>query len=399
MEKNKSILFYPGKIGSISIKNRFVRSATFEHAATEEGCVTDGYRKIYDKLARGHIGLLITGMIYTSKNGKSYHGQVGLHSDDTIDGLTSVTENVHQNGSTIFAQLAHGGRQTQVQGWRPMAPSATRPDMIYKVYPRSMSHKEIIESIEGFGEAAKRAKRAGFDGIQIHGAHGYLVSEFLSPYFNQRTDEWGGTPEKRFLFIKRVYTAIRDAVGDDYPVAVKLNADDYTPKPGLSIQETTEHVQRLVEIGIDAIEISCGTLCFSMFNQSRGNVPVRAFSRTMPLPFQPFAGLFIKATYPEKQFNFQEAYNLWACSHLKSSMAGVPLILVGGIRDFQGMEEIVKDNKADFISMSRPFIAQPLIVKKWQKGDRTPPICLNCNNCLGGLALEEQLRCNRKRVF
>ncbi|ABW67300.1 oxidoreductase [Desulfosudis oleivorans] len=399
MKTNDSILFSPAKIGGITIKNRFVRSATYEGVANEDGTATEAYLKIYELLARGHTGLIITGMIYTDISGRSYPKQAGLHSDKTIDRLSEVTEAVHQHGSAIFAQLVHGGRQTEVGGIRPKAPSATRPDLIYQVYPRAMHHQEIVEAVKGFGEAAKRARKAGFDGIQIHGAHGYLVSQFLSPFFNRRNDEWGGSPEKRFLFLKRVYETIREAVGADYPVIVKINVDDHTPKPGLSIEEVAGHIKRLVEMGIDAVEISCGTLSFSMFKQIRGNVPVRAFAKTKPLPIQPVARLVLKNAFPEKRFAFEEAYNLWACRYLKASMGNVPLILVGGMRNFQGMGKIVAEGEADFISMCRPFIAQPMLVKQWEEGNEKPPVCVNCNNCLGGLALQEPLRCNRNRVF
>jgi len=399
MKTNDSILFSPGKIGGITIKNRFVRSATFESVANEDGTATEAYQKIYESLARGNTGLIITGMIYTATSGKSFVKQIGLHSDKTIDRLSAVTETVHQHGSVIFAQLVHGGRQTQLQGMRPKAPSATRPDLIYQVYPRAMGHEEIVEVVKGFGAAAKRAQKAGFDGIQIHGAHGYLVSEFLSPFFNRRNDEWGGSPEKRFFFLKRVYETIREAVGVDYPVTVKINVDDHTPKPGLSIEEVAGHVRRLVEMGIDAVEISCGTLSFSMFKQIRGNVPARAFAKTKPLLIQPFANFLLRNVFPEKRFTFEEAYNLWACRYLKAPMGNVPLILVGGMRNFQGMEKIVKEGEADFISMARPFIAQPMLVKQWEEGNEKPPVCINCNNCLGALALHEPLRCNRNRKF
>ena len=399
MKTNDSILFSPETIGGITIKNRFVRSATFEGRANDDGIVTDGYLKIYKSLAQGNTGLIITGMIYTATNGKSYTTQAGLHNDATIGPLSAVTETVHKHGSIVFAQLVHGGRQTQLQGKRPKAPSVTKPDLMYQVYPRAMSQKEIVEAIKGFGEAAKRAQKAGFDGIQIHGAHGYLVSEFLSPYFNRRNDEWGGSPEKRFRFLERTYEEIREAVGTDYPVTVKINVDDHTPKPGLSIEEVTGHIERLVKMGIDAVEISCGTLAFSMFNQSRGNVPVRAFSRTKPLPIQPLARLLLRNVYPEKRFTFEEAYNLWASRYLKPFMGDVPLILVGGLRDFQGMEKIVTEGDADFISMCRPFIAQPMLVKKWEEDTEAPLVCINCNNCLGGLALHEPLWCNRNRAF
>jgi 2,4-dienoyl-CoA reductase-like NADH-dependent reductase (Old Yellow Enzyme family) len=387
------------QIGGATIKNRFVRSATYENSADEDGSITENYFKIYSRLSSGNIGLIITGMIYTSDDGKSYSRQAGLHTDKGIQAFADLTEHVHENGSKMFAQLCHGGRQSQVQGFRPMAPSPGKPDTIYKVYPRAMTHDEIMNVVKSFGQAAKRAQKAGFDGIQIHAAHGYLVSEFLSPYFNRRKDEWGGSSAKRFNLLKRVYESIREATGGNFPVIVKINIEDNTPKPGLRIEESAEHIGRLAEIGIDAVEISCGTLAFSMFNQSRGNVPVDAFAKTMPAPFRSPARMFLKMQYPENKFKFYENYNNWACGKVKQLMHDVPLILVGGLRTYQVMEKIIREKDADFVAMSRPLIREPLMIKNWIECDRKAFTCTNCNNCLGGLALHEELKCNQNRAF
>ncbi|MBU1168569.1 MAG: NADH:flavin oxidoreductase [Proteobacteria bacterium] len=399
MDIAESLLFTPGKIGQLSINNRFVRSATYENTANSDGSITEDYLKIYRTLSKGNIGLIISGMIFTSIDGKSYSRQAGLHSDHVIQSYSHLTDMIHENESKIFAQLCHGGRQTQVQGLSPRAPSVSRPDLIYKIFPRSMNHKEIVHVIKTFGDSAKRAKHAGFDGIQIHAAHGYLISEFLSPFFNSRNDEWGGSSEKRFRLLKEVFESVRDAVGTSYPVTVKINIQDYTPKTGLSLEESIEHIKRLVDLGIDGVEISCGTLSFSMFNQSRGNVPVQAFAKTMPLPFRPFTRLLLRSVYPEIKFRFYENYNLWASKDIKPIMGDTPLILVGGLRSYHALEDILNRNEADFVSMCRPFIRQPLFVKNWSEGNVKPLTCTNCNNCLGGIALHEQLRCNRNRVF
>ncbi|HZD59762.1 MAG TPA: NADH:flavin oxidoreductase, partial [Anaerolineae bacterium] len=337
--------------------------------------------------------------------GKSYLRQAGLHSDKMIEGFSMLTERVRQNGSRIFAQLAHGGRQSLVQGVRPAAPSFGMPDLIYKVVPRSMGVKEILKAIQDFGSAALRAKKAGFDGIQIHGAHGYLVNEFLSPYFNRRTDEWGGTPENRFRFLKRVYESIRESVGTDYPITIKLNVSDHTPGTDIPIEEVVEQATHLVAMGIDAIEISCGTLAYSMFHSSRGKVPVKGFSRTQPILMQPLASFLLNRAFPEENYTFEEAYNLWASSYIKPVLGDVPLILVGGLRTFQTMEPIVQEGKADFISLSRPLIREPFLVKKWQEeregenGNWRIPTCLNCNKCYVGVANHKALTCNEQQVF
>ncbi len=399
MNKDDRILFTPKTIGKVTIKNRIVRSATFENAANKDGSIGDEYIKIYDKLSRGEIGLIITGMIHPSDNAKSYHRQAGLHSDDRISAFSAMNDRVHQNGSMIFAQLCHGGRQSNVLGLRPGAPSTGMPDFIYRVCPRPMNNREILSAIKNLAVAAKRAQKAGFDGIQIHAAHGYLISQFLSPYFNRRRDEWGGSAEKRFNFLKRVYESMREAVGSSYPITAKMNIGDHTPKPGLTIEESAGHIKRLVELGIDAVEISCGTLCFSMFNQSRGQVPVEVLSQAMIRPLQPFARMTLKLAFPEKKFNFYENYNLWACDVIKPLLGNIPLILVGGVRDYESMSGIVREQKADFVSLCRPFIRQPMFVKSWAEGDVKKLTCNNCNKCFGFVPLDESVRCNLNRSF
>jgi len=399
MNKDERILFTPAKIGNVTIKNRFVRSATFENAAGKDGSIGGEYIKIYDTLSKGETGLIITGMIHTGDEGRSYHRQAGLHSDEMISAFLAMNDKVHRNGSKIFAQLCQGGRQSNVLGLRPGAPSTGMIDLIYRVYPRPMQNREILSAIQSFAAAAKRAQKAGFDGIQIHAAHGYLISQFLSPYFNRRKDEWGGTVEKRFNFLKRVYESMREAVGSSYPLTAKINIEDHTPYPGLMLEESVEHIKKMVELGIDAVEISCGTLCFSMFNQSRGQVPVDVLSKAMIKPLQPFARMTLKLAYPEKKFRFSENYNLRACGELKPLMGGIPLILVGGVRDYESMSGIVRGQKADFVSLCRPFIRQPMFVKSWAGGDVRELTCNNCNKCFGFVPLDETIRCNLNRKF
>ncbi len=398
-EPKDPVMFTSKKIGNVTIKNRLVRSATFESAANDDGTVGAEYTRIYQPLSRGEIGLIITGMISVSDAGKSYHKQAGLHTDAAINGFAAMNDNVHQDGANIFAQLCHGGRQTYLHGLMPKAPSRGRPDLIYKVIPSPMTAKDIAAAIKAFADAALRAKKAGFDGIQLHGAHGYLISEFLSPFFNNRRDEWGGNPGKRFRFLERVYEAVRTATGPEYPVTIKINSCDYTPKPGLQLEESAQHIERLIRMGIDAVEISCGTMAFSLFHSSRGGIPAKGFSRTLPLPFQPLACPLLKLVYPEKAYRFEEGYNLQAAEYLKTVMQDTPLILVGGLRSPAFLNRVIQDGKADFVSLCRPFIREPLIAKKWQAGEWKQPTCINCNKCYVGLAMQQPLQCNQKKDY
>lgn len=198
-----SALLSPVTIGNLKLENRFVSSATYEGMAKESGEVSEELIKRYVKLAQGGVGLMVTGLMHIEAAGRGYKNQTGIHADNMLPGLKRLTEAVHQEGGKIVFQLAHCGRQTTkaVAGQTPLAPSSRGRDPVNFVKPREMTAAEISSTIAAFGEAAKRAVIAGADGIQIHAAHGYLVSEFISPYFNVRTDDWGGSDEKRFRFL------------------------------------------------------------------------------------------------------------------------------------------------------------------------------------------------------
>ena len=399
MNPTESKLFSPFQIGNLIIDNRFIRSATFECAANDDGSVSEDYAKIYRRLAKGKIGMIITGMISISEEGKSYKRQASLHSDEMIPGFSQLLNEVHEIGGKVFAQIAHGGRQSEVQGISPKAPSFGIPDMVYRVIPRQMSVKDIKRIIKDFGNSALRAKKAGFDGVQIHGAHGYLISQFLSPFFNHRNDEWGKDAKGRFQFLRKVFDEIREKVGEDYPVIIKINIEDHTPFKGISTEEVFKNLESLVEMGIDGVETSRGTLAFSMFDMCRGSVPSKEMSKIMPKPAQAMTNIALKLNYPEKKVAFTEAYNRLPGKKLKEVLNDCPLILVGGMRGFPLMDHIVTNGEADFISLCRPLIREPLILKKWSKGNTKDPTCVNCNKCLAGLAHHMVLQCREKKKF
>ncbi len=198
--KTQNILFEPIDINGMQLKNRVVKSATYEAMATEDGQVTDQLVDFYARAARGGAGLIITGAAHVHANGQCLPLQGGIANDDQISGLKTLVETVHQTEAKIALQLIHAGRQTLpilIGGQTPMAPSAIEADPMFQTEPREMTEGDIQGAIKAFGEAAARGKEAGFDAVQLHAAHGYLLAQFLSPHTNRRTDEWGGTPEKR----------------------------------------------------------------------------------------------------------------------------------------------------------------------------------------------------------
>jgi 2,4-dienoyl-CoA reductase-like NADH-dependent reductase (Old Yellow Enzyme family) len=266
-----SLLFSPMKIGNVELPNRFVCSATHEAMAKKTGEVSDELLRRYEKLANGGVGLSITGLMYVHVSGRGYKNQTGIHDDSMIPGLKKLVDTVHQAAGKIAFQIAHCGRQTtkHMIGQTPLAPSSRGRDPMYFVKPKEMTELEITEIVKAFGTAARRAVEAGADGIQLHAAHGYLISEFLSPFFNIRTDSWGGSDENRFRFLKEIYQEVKKVVPGGYPVFVKLNTNDYTPKEGITPSLAVRYAKWLAELGIDAVEVSCGATNYSYMNMCR----------------------------------------------------------------------------------------------------------------------------------
>lgn len=391
-----SALFTSKKIGQKEIQNRFVHSATYECMANHSGAVTDKLIKRYSHIAKGGTGLIIPGYIFVMPNGRAVKYQTGIHNDDMIEGLRNLVDVVHDQGSKIAFQLVHSGRQTDKNtiGQTPIGPSKGPRDNIYMTKPKEMTEEEIQETIKAFGAAAFRAGEAGADGVQIHAAHGYLINQFLSPFFNKREDYWGGSDEKRFRFIKEIAQEIRKNIPDDMFVLVKLNTQDYTPKEGITIELSKKYAEWLADLPIDGLEVSCGTLSYSMFNMIRGDVPTKEIIMRFPLWRKILGKLMLKNM--EGKFDLEEGYNLEAAKAIKPVIGEMPLFVVGGLRRVAHMEEVLNNGFADFISMSRPFIREPNIVKKIKEGKSDAVACVSCNKCFAAAANDMPVYCYNK---
>ncbi len=346
-----SKLFEPGEINGMQLENRFVRSATWEGMAGDDGSCAPKLISLMADLARGGVGLIISSHSYVQKIGQAGPRQIGIHNDDMIPGLEKMTAAVHGQHGKIVCQLAHAGffGNAQLSGQTPIAPSSV--DGIAEGTRREMNKEDIAGVVEAFAAAAGRAKSAGFDGVQIHGAHGYLLSEFISPMFNLRTDEYGGSIENRARLPLEVFKAIRTAVGNEYPVLIKLNCKEFTDN-GLMPQEFVQVGKMLADAGIDAVEVS-------------GGLPISPKTRPSQLGIN----------REEKEAYFQQE-----ATALKKQV-DVPIILVGGNRSFHVAERIVEQGVADYISMARPLIREPHLINRWKAGDLTPSACVSDNMC------------------
>lgn len=359
--KVNSILFTPIKIGPVKIPNRFVRSATHDFMAEKDGSITDKQVLLFKHLSKGEVGLIITGHAYVNPRGKASPYQIGVDADKSIEGLKKITNAVHAYPSRIFLQLSHAGRQTKpklCQG-TPQSPSAVY-EPIFKVVPKEMSSQEIHQVIEDFIKASRRAKQAGFDGVQLHVAHGYLLSSFISPHTNRRQDKWGGTLANRLRVVVEIIKGIKGLFGQEFPLTVKLNSTDFLPQ-GLKLKESVKIAVELEREGIDGIEVSGGTA-----EAGQGSV---------------WKGL---------RSEDQEGYFVQNAARIKSAIS-IPVFGLGGIRSFSVMEKFIKEGKVDLISMSRPFIRAPYLVRKFREGKIKKSECISCNKCfnLRGISCAE----------
>jgi 2,4-dienoyl-CoA reductase-like NADH-dependent reductase (Old Yellow Enzyme family) len=391
LEVGVSLLSTPYKLGNLEVANRFIHSATTESMAEDNGRVTDELIKRYKNLAANKVGLIIPGAMYVQPAGRHFKLATGIHNDSMVPGLRRLVEAVHEHGGRIFFQLNHAGRQTTrgLIGEKPMGPSAKYRDHAYLVKPREMREEEIHETIRAFGAATRRAMEAGADGVQIHAAHGYLVSQFLSPFFNARKDGWGGSDEKRFRFLSEIYSVIRENLPEGAPILIKLNTNDFTPTEGITPPLAAKYAGWLADLGIDGMEVSQGSIC-AMMNVMRGGIPVREMLRSIPVWQRPAGWMLLKGM--QGKFDLVEGYNLDAAKMVKPALGGVPLILVGGMRRASHMEEVLEKGPADFISLSRPFIREPDLIKRLKEG-KDEVACVSCNKCFAAMIADRPIRC------
>ncbi len=344
-----SRLFESFKIGPLEVSNRMVRSATNMRLAGPSGEVTKELIEVYRKLAKGGVGLIITGHAYVTPQGKVGPGQLGIWSDRLIPGLKALSQAVQEHGAKAIVQLAHGGPLAYAASGERVAPSPLKG-------ARPLEEREIEDLVKAFLQGAMRAKEAGFDGVQLHAAHGYLLSSFLSPKTNVRKDRFGGR-EGGVRLLGWIIQEIKHHLGDDFPVLVKLGPDSF--KDGNTEEDVAAIAFELAKKGLDALEVSKG--------------------------ISPTEDIIRPKVGPGKD----EAYNLPCALEVKRKNEGLPLILVGGIRTFEKAEEVVKLG-IEAVAFSRPLIAEPDLPKRWKEGDTRPSRCRSCNLCFD---VKEPVRC------
>lgn len=388
-----SALFEPVQIGRMTVQNRFVRAGTYEAMALETGEVTDSTVEMYRNLAKADIGLIVAGYAYVHSRGRCMKNQTGVHSDDMIPGLRRLVDAVHEGGGKVALEFAHAGLQTEkaLIGGVPLAPSGGIWNPITLIRSREMSEEDIWEAVQAFAEAARRADKAGADAIHLDAAGGYLLNQFLSPFFNHRTDSWGGSDENRFRFLKEVILASKKALSKEKPLLVKINADDFVGEEGITPEMAAKHASWLADLGIDGLELGSGTNHYSMMATVRGRVPVKEMMQNLPLWQRPIAKrMFAKQI---GQYKFEHPWNIEAARMIKPHLGQVPLVLVGGLRRLEEMEQIVVNGDADLVAMCRPFLREPDLVAKFRAGEAKEAACISCNRCFAAIAANIPVDC------
>ena len=390
------MLFNETKISGVSVKNRIIRSATHDGLADENGAPSDKLISKYEYLAKNEIGCIITGYAAVSRNGVSpYPAMLKIYDDGVIGKYKELTDAIHRHNTPVILQIAHCGRQTSSKAIavQKVAPS----NVLHAFYPdkaKELTDAEIYGIIDDFVSASVRAEKAGFDGVQLHGGHGYLLHDFLSPYGNRRKDSWGGSLENRCRIVELIIKGIKEKT--NLPVWIKLSAED-NRKGGMNIESSVEICKRLEAAGCDAIEVSCGTVEDGMNTMRSKLMPMNAVFKYRE-PCASFPKLLNKIALPAanlinpliKQPSPLENFNIENSAIIKKNVS-IPVIAVGGIHKADDMEQFLADGKADFVSMCRPFICEPDLAKKLKNGQPQAK-CIMCNYC--GLVIEkEPTRC------
>lgn len=360
-------LFEPETIGGLEVRNRFVRPATSETMAGGRGEVTPQLKALYETLARNEVGLIITGHLYCHPRGQYAPRQTGIYDDSLLPGLTDLARSVRRYGARFFAQLAHAGSQSRVPELEPLAPSPV-PNALTGRMVAEASEEEIAESVNAFAAAARRAVEAGFDGVHIHGANGYLISEFSSSLANRRQDRWGGSAEARGSFPLEVVRAVRAVVPEGFPVTMKIGFVD-APQGGLELSESLNRAAQVVKEGADGIEVSVNV----MEAPTDSANPYVAVDRRRALEDLLFHRVLAS---PNEEAYFRP----WARELRR--VVDTKVILVGGMRTTGTMTDVVRSGDADFIAMARPFIREPDIVRQIAEGRSGRVDCTSCNLCL-----------------
>lgn len=399
-------LFEAARMGPCLMKNRIFRSATFEGMCDAQGRPLEEYQHLYEQLASGGVGGIITGFAYISPEGKAMQpGQAGIDCEEMVKYFRPVTELVHQSGCKIFMQLAHTGRQTRkIETGREVWGVSSKRSRYFLGSPRKLSTEQVYFLIEQFGKAAFYAKEAGFDGVQVHAAHGYLIHQFLLPSINNREDEFGINPKTKIgtKFLEHVLEEIRNKCGKDFALLVKISAgDDYFTR--FTKTQFASLISFLDTQKVDGLEISYGTMDNAL-NIFRGDIPLKVILKHNPVFKKSKSNIpklihnvLIYCAMRIKLKPFKPTYNL-GYAKIAKSLTDIPIISVGGFRKGAEIRDSLENGFIDFVSLSRPFICESDFADKLRQDENYTSQCVNCNICAVMCDSDQPTRCYKRKV-
>ena len=386
-------VFEKSVIGTIELKNRILRSATHEGMGDKYGKPLKELYDVYEKLAKGGVGAIITGYVGIKQNGKTMFNMRMFDQDEYIDIYKQLNLKLKDYHTPVILQIAHGGSQTgsKITGEIPLSASPRRSYLGERC--KGVTEDEIEDIIDSFVKSIERAKKAEFNGVQLHAAHGYLLSEFMSPFLNKREDKWGGNVENRFRILREILERSREKVGD-FPIWVKVSAFNGN-RNRKELEGIVRGCQMLQENGCDAIEVSCGYSLRDFDTIRVPSIPAEAMLALFPgfKKFSSFKKGLYKIILPLmiKKYKPIRNYNVESAALIKKNV-DIPVIVVGGIRKLSDIENIIENKNIDFVSMCRPFIIEPNIVNKFQDHKAVESKCIDCGYCVYGVT-GSKLKC------
>jgi 2,4-dienoyl-CoA reductase-like NADH-dependent reductase (Old Yellow Enzyme family) len=368
--------FAPAQLGPIRLRNRILKAATFE-GMTPGHVVSDRLIAFHREMARGGVGMTTVAYCAVSEDGQGAPNEMILR-EAAIPGLRRLADAVHAEGAAVSAQIGHAGAVAAGTGRKGLSPSPIWSPLAMR-RTRAASEPDLARITADFARAATVAAESGLDAVELHFGHGYLVSEFLSPKLNRRTDRYGGSLENRARFAREVARAVRDAVGQRIAVLAKLNMDDGVPG-GLWLDESVE-VARLLEAdgALDAIELTGGSSLQNPMYLFRGEAPIEEMAKSFPRPlrlgFRLLGGRFLKS-YP-----YEEAYFLPYARQFRAALSRMPLVLLGGVNRRETIEGAMAEG-FEFVAMGRALLREPDLVNRLASGKATDSLCVHCNKCM-----------------